>query len=98
MIDTPQHFIERFAPEEWSELRRRNSLSPQQFKLLGLLMNGLQDREIAEAMRIGLPTVRTHMTRMFARIGASDRIEVILKVLRQFHEQCSARDCKHVRE
>ena len=82
-----------FAEEEWLEISRRNGLSPQQAKLLRLLLTGRGDKQIATAMGISLPTVRTHMTRVFAKTGAGDRIELILKVVEQFHEGCHHRHC-----
>jgi DNA-binding CsgD family transcriptional regulator len=42
------------------------------------LMMGECDKQIAESLGISHSTVRTHLARIFASTGASDRLELIL--------------------
>jgi two-component system nitrate/nitrite response regulator NarL len=53
-------------------------LSPRQSELLGLLMQGLKNREIAESMGIAEGTVKAYLTTLFEKVGARDRFELAL--------------------
>lgn len=59
-------------------------LSPRQRQLLSGLFDGLSDKQIAARLRISVPTVRTHLQRMFSRFQVQDRLELILFVLSEF--------------
>ena len=41
---------------------------------------GLTNAEIAAALYLGLPTVKTHLGRVFAKLGVSSRLQVGLAV------------------
>ena len=53
---------------------------PQQAKVVRLLLHGYQDKQIARELGLGVPTVRTYMARIFARVGAEDRLGLVLHV------------------
>jgi two-component system, NarL family, nitrate/nitrite response regulator NarL len=61
---------------------RRVSLSPRQRQLMGLVAKGLRNKEIAYAMGISEGTVKVYMSKLFQRVGVSDRFELALLVLR----------------
>jgi DNA-binding NarL/FixJ family response regulator len=44
-------------------------------------MRGRSDRQIAYELGIAVPTVRTHVTRLFRRFDLCDRIELVLHVV-----------------
>lgn len=48
-------------------------LAPRQREALGLVREGLTDRQIAERMSVSLNTVKQHLTNVYARLGASGR-------------------------
>jgi DNA-binding NarL/FixJ family response regulator len=84
-----------FNNAEWSEIIRLCALTPRQSQIVMGICGGKSDKQIANELNIGIPTVRTHLTRLFVRLGLADRSQLILYVFTQFrHRFC--RQC-HVR-
>ena len=54
------------------------ALSRRQSQLLGLLVQGLKNREIASEMGISEGTVKAYLTTLFEKVGARDRFELAL--------------------
>ncbi len=61
---------EIFSPQELGILTKELTLPPRQMEIVRLLLGGLGDKQIASRLGIALPTVRTHMGRLFAKVGA----------------------------
>jgi DNA-binding NarL/FixJ family response regulator len=68
--------------DEWEEVIRRLRLTRQQTRIVEQLLGGLHDKQIASALRLSIPTVRTHLRRLSANIGVSDRVELVLRIFR----------------
>ena len=68
------------SPEEWGRLTRSLDLSPRQADIVKHLLHGESDKQIARALNISVPTVRTHMGRLFQKFGTNDRVELILYI------------------
>jgi hypothetical protein len=49
---------------------------------MGLLAQGLRNKEIAWSMGISEGTVKVYLSRLFTKVGASDRFELALLALR----------------
>ena len=63
-------------------------LSPRQSQLVGLLVQGLKNKEIATSLGISEGTVKAYLTTLFEKVGAKDRFEMALyglKNLRHLH-------------
>jgi DNA-binding NarL/FixJ family response regulator len=72
-------------------------LSRRQSQLLGLLVQGLKNREIATALGISEGTVKAYLTTLFEKVGARDRFELALfglKNLRKVREVGVDRDLR----
>jgi DNA-binding NarL/FixJ family response regulator len=69
------------APELWARVADSLALSPQQARLVELLLGGLRDKDIAASMGVGLPTVRTYFERVFRRVGVTDRVQLVIRVM-----------------
>ena len=82
-----------FSTEEWSGLRSVLSLSTRQEQILRCLFQDMSDAQIARELNIALPTVRTHMGRMFEKLGVDDRLGLVLFVISIFLQQCRQMDC-----
>ena len=54
------------------------SLSKRQNELVGLLVQGLKNKEIATAMGISEGTVKAYLTTLYEKVGARDRFELAL--------------------
>jgi DNA-binding CsgD family transcriptional regulator len=61
--------------EEWVESPVR--VTARQRELLTLLAKGLTNAEIATALRIAAPTVKTMLERLYRRAGVSNRVELL---------------------
>lgn len=53
------------------------ALTRRELDVLGGLLAGLGNREIAESLGLGTETVKSHTAMLFARLGASDRFEAV---------------------
>lgn len=51
-------------------------LSSQQARIVGLILAGKADKQIAREMGIRFGTLRTHLSRVFERTGTSGRMEL----------------------
>jgi non-specific serine/threonine protein kinase len=55
--------------------RTAAGLTPREVEVLRLLAAGRTDREIAEALYVGLRTAQTHVSRILGKLGAASRAE-----------------------
>jgi two-component system, NarL family, nitrate/nitrite response regulator NarL len=54
-------------------------LTPREREVLGLVINGCTNREIATQFSVSEETIKHHLTRMFDKVGASNRLELAMK-------------------
>ncbi|HCD7552090.1 TPA: acid-sensing system DNA-binding response regulator EvgA [Citrobacter farmeri] len=70
-----------FFPKEASEIltdsQRLESLSAQEMKVMGHVLNGLDNSQIGEAMHISGKTVSTYKTRLMEKLGCKSLIELL---------------------
>jgi DNA-binding NarL/FixJ family response regulator len=57
-------------------------LSEREREILGLLAEGLSNREIAEVLIVSTETVKTHVSSIFRKMDVSDRAQAVSKGLR----------------
>jgi DNA-binding NarL/FixJ family response regulator len=65
-------------------------LSPRERQLVGLLTEGLRNKEIAGRMNITEGTAKAYLSRLFEKTGASDRFELALFALRNLETDPSS--------
>jgi DNA-binding CsgD family transcriptional regulator len=58
------------------------SLTIRERQVAGLVGDGLTNREIARRLRVKEKTVEMHLTRVFAKLGVTNRVGVVREVLR----------------
>jgi DNA-binding NarL/FixJ family response regulator len=58
-------------------------LTEREERVLHLLAQGMSNREIADALLVSDRTVETHLTRIFAKLGVSSRLEAVLTAVRR---------------
>jgi DNA-binding NarL/FixJ family response regulator len=58
--------------------RRMAQLTPQQFRVFGMLCSGRLNKQIAYDLRITEATVKAHMTAIMRKFGAANRTQAVL--------------------
>jgi HD-GYP domain-containing protein (c-di-GMP phosphodiesterase class II) len=66
-----------------SKVRRDDALTPRETEILGLVARGLTNRDIARRLVLSEKTVRNHVERTYAKIGATNRVGASLYALQQ---------------
>ena len=61
--------------------RRAGALTPRETEVLGMVARGLSNREIAARLVLSEKTVRNHVERTYAKIGATNRVGASLYAL-----------------
>ena len=67
------------TPEQWQSVVAAMKLSPQQAAIVAMVLQGKQDKEIAAALGLRRPTVRTYLGRIFSRVGVEDRLGLVIR-------------------
>jgi DNA-binding NarL/FixJ family response regulator len=63
-----------------AEVRRRRAfgLTPRELEIVRMVVGGLTNKVIGERLAIGENTVKSHLTHVFNKVGASTRVELAL--------------------
>ena len=85
-----------FSSEEWTGLVGDLDLSRRQAQIAGGLLAALGDKQLARELNISIHTVRTHLNRMFTKLEAQDRVELLMRLFREFRTGCPEGRC-HLR-
>jgi DNA-binding CsgD family transcriptional regulator len=88
---------EIFSEAELGQLVEALSLSPKQTDIVRCLFAGCSDKQIANRMNIHIPTVRTHITRLFRKLNVDDREGLILHIFGHFRKGCQQVSCPRKR-
>ena len=78
----------------WQAIAKTLAFSPQQTRIVELILRGRQDKEIATELSLSIPTVRTYLKRIFDRIDVSDRLSLVLRIFSMAQELTSSGTCR----
>jgi DNA-binding NarL/FixJ family response regulator len=79
--DITRRLIEQFVhrpPPGTTVPPALGELTPREVEVLRLLARGLSNAEIADELVVGETTVRTHVTRILAKLGVRDRVQAVV--------------------
>ena len=71
-------WFEKTMVDGFSARHHQWPLSRREGQILGLLSQGLKNKEIATHLCVSEGTVKVHLTRLFQKVGARDRFELAL--------------------
>jgi DNA-binding NarL/FixJ family response regulator len=71
------------------------AMSPQQWKILELLADGLPNKEIARKLGIASSTVKNQLTGIFGRLGVANRTQAAVAARALIRDAAAARDPRH---
>ena len=69
-------------PDEAAVAARLAELTPQQFRVLGMIAEGLLNKQIAYELGVSEATIKAHMTAIMRKLGVSNRTQVALAASR----------------
>ena len=67
--------------QDWSSPLTKN-LSPRERQIIRYVATGMRNAEVAERLQIDVATVKSHLNRIFHKLGIRDRVELVLHALR----------------
>ena len=71
---------EHAAPPDLDVAARLSELTPQQFRVLSMLLSGLLNKQIAFELDVSEATVKAHVTAVLRKLGVASRTQAVLKV------------------
>jgi len=72
--------IDRASPETCDFSEKLATLTPQQFRVLGMLMEGLLNKQIAYELNVSEATIKAHITAVFRKLGVRNRTQAVIAV------------------
>jgi DNA-binding CsgD family transcriptional regulator len=79
--------------EKWNQLIATLKLSPQQTRIVELILRNCGDKQIAAELGLKVPTVRTHLNRIFERLRIEDRGALVLMLFAASHQIAPPMNC-----
>ena len=67
------------AAEGDSFAQRAAQLTPQQWRVLALMVHGDQNKQIAYKLGVGEPTVKAHVTVILRKLGVRSRTQAVIE-------------------
>lgn len=72
--------LERMEVESTDFSERLASLTPQQFRVLGMLAEGLLNKQIAYDLDVSEATIKAHITAVFRKLGVRNRTQAVIAI------------------
>jgi DNA-binding NarL/FixJ family response regulator len=73
-----RRLVERFAKTPAAQGSALASLTPREMDVFRQLARGLSNAELAAELHVGEATVKTHVARLLAKLGARDRVQAVI--------------------
>ncbi|WP_409343029.1 LuxR C-terminal-related transcriptional regulator [Paenibacillus sp. MBLB4367] len=76
----PAHSFIGLQPEPTPVLFHDNPLTPREKEVLALVMKGMSNLQIAQKLFISAHTVKNHITKIYEKLGVTDRTQAMAKM------------------
>jgi DNA-binding NarL/FixJ family response regulator len=70
--------VDTFRAQMFESRERRFGLTPRELEIVATVTTGLTNKEIAERFSLSEETVKHHLTKIFSKLGVSNRLELAL--------------------
>lgn len=77
-----QYFVELIRPEPAAEVPS-SRLTKRELEVIGLLVEGLSNKEVAERLELSEQTVKNHVARIMDKVEVRNRVELVLYAVRE---------------
>ena len=67
-------------PEISDLIRRLQSLTPQQTRVLGMLAEGLLNKQIAYELNVSEATIKAHVSAVLQKLGVDSRTQAVIQL------------------
>jgi DNA-binding NarL/FixJ family response regulator len=74
------HGFDPRAADETALAERLQSLTPQQFRVLMMVAEGLLNKQIAYELDVSEATIKAHVTAIFRKLGVQNRTQAVLAI------------------
>jgi len=74
--------IETITRQFFTTMQERYSITKREIEVIGLVLEGLENREIAESLHISLFTVKSHLQNGYIKLGIKSRQELLLTYMK----------------
>ncbi len=69
-----------YSPDYQQLSDKLATLTPQQFKVLGMLSDGLLNKQIAYELNVSEATIKAHMTAIFRKLNVTNRTQAVILI------------------
>jgi len=69
------------ARRQTERSRRLDSLTPRERQILGLMAEGMDNREVARRLGVSYATVRSHVRNLLGKLGARSKLEAVVRAV-----------------
>jgi len=67
------------ARRQAERARQLDSLTPRERQILGLMAEGMDNRQVALRLRVSYSTVRSHVRHLLGKLGARSKLEAVVR-------------------
>src|SRR5436305_15187040 len=84
LVDRPAGAGSWLNQQAWQAVARRLRLSPRELEISQLIFHDCKELAIADGLGMSPLTVRTHMERLYRKLGVKSRVKLVLRIAQTF--------------